>query len=94
MSAGLAQAAEVEFNGLKKADLDADLAEAEVLDTEIAEEEAALKAKKTAATPNINQLKKNASRSAEASPGIKITATTAIFTARAVSSANRNANPA
>lgn len=46
MSAGLAQAAAVEFNGFKKADLDADLAEAATLDAEIAEPEAALKAKK------------------------------------------------
>lgn len=46
MSAGLAQAPEVEFNGLKKADLDADLAEGAALDEEIAQEEAATKAKK------------------------------------------------
>lgn len=46
MSAGLAQAPEVEFNGFKKADLDADLAEGATLDTEIAQDEAALKAKK------------------------------------------------
>lgn len=46
MSAGLAQAPNVEFNGLTKADLDADLAEGGQLDAEIAEEEAALKAKK------------------------------------------------
>lgn len=46
MSAGLAQAPEVEFNGFKKADLDADLAEGATLDTEIAEDEAAIKAKK------------------------------------------------
>jgi len=46
MSAGLAQAPEVEFNGFKKADLDADLAEGAALDTEIAVEEAATKIKK------------------------------------------------
>lgn len=46
MSAGLAQAKDTEFNGFTKADLDADLAEGAALDLEIAEEEAALKAKK------------------------------------------------
>ena len=46
MSAGLAQVPNVEFNGLTKADLDADLAEGAQLDAEIAEAEAALKAKK------------------------------------------------
>ena len=46
MSAGLAQAPDVEFNGFKKADLDADLAEGAALDAEIAEDEAALKTKK------------------------------------------------
>lgn len=46
MSAGLAQAPEVEFSGLKKADLDADIAEGAALETEIAQDEAALKAKK------------------------------------------------
>src|SRR4051812_39141026 len=46
MSAGLEQAKDVEFNGLKKADLDADLAEAAALEVEIAKDEAALKAKK------------------------------------------------
>jgi hypothetical protein len=46
MSAGLAQAPSVEFNGYTKSDLDTDLAEAANLDMEIAQEEAALKAKK------------------------------------------------
>jgi hypothetical protein len=46
MSAGLAQEPDVEFGGYKKADLDADLAEGAALDMEIAQEEAALKAKK------------------------------------------------
>ena len=46
MSAGLAQAPQVEFSGLKKADLDADLAEGATLEAEIAQDEAALKTKK------------------------------------------------
>jgi len=46
MSAGLSQAPTVEFNGYKKADLDADLAEGATLDMQIAEEEAATKIKK------------------------------------------------
>ena len=47
MSAGLEMAKDVEFNGYKKADLDADLAEGARLDAEIERDEAALKAKKT-----------------------------------------------
>jgi len=46
MSAGLAQASDVEFNGYKKADLDADLSEGATLEAEIAQDEAALKTKK------------------------------------------------
>ena len=46
MSAGWEQAADVEFNGIKKADFDAERAEATALDNEIEDDEAAIRAKK------------------------------------------------
>lgn len=46
MSAGWEQAAGVEFNGIKKADFDADRAAALAVEDEIEDDEAALKAKK------------------------------------------------
>lgn len=46
MSAGWEQAADVEFNGIKKADFDAKRTAADALEAEIDQDEAALKAKK------------------------------------------------